>query len=191
MARTLSQYEDQSAARDERPQAQWGWLVAIGIGFLVLSALAFGNLLAATAASVFLVGILMLAGAVAQLVEAFQVRRWGRFFLLLLSAILYGIAGVLAFVNPTLAAAALTLLLAITLVVSGALRLGWGFTLRGIPGRGWIIASGIVSILVGIVFYASWPQNTPWLLGIFLAVDLALQGILLVAFGLGLRSVPR
>ena len=191
MARTISHYEEHAAARDEHPASQWGWVVALGAAFLVLSVLAFGNLLAATMASVFLVGILMLVGAVAQLVEAFQVRRWGSFFLLLLSGILYGIAGILAFTNPTLAAAALTLLLAIALVVSGALRIWWGFTLRGVPGRGWIVASGIVSVLAGIVFYASWPGNTPWLLGIVLAVDLGMQGILLIAFGLGLKSMPR
>src|SRR5690606_36623980 len=148
-------------------------------------------LLAATTAKVFLVGVLMLVAAAVQLVHAFQVRTWGRFILWLLAGILYGIAGILALTNPVLAAVALTLLLAISLVVSGILRIDWGLTLRGMPGRGWVIASGVVSVIAGIVFYASWPENSPWLLGLVLAVDLGLQGILLIAFGFDLKSLAR
>jgi len=101
------------------------------------------------------------------------------------------VAGFFAITNPTLGAAALTLLLAISLMVSGVLRLWWGFTMGAVRGRGWIVASGIVSLIAGIVFYAAWPENTPFLLGIVLAVDLVLQGFLLIAFGLGLRSMSR
>ena len=189
MARTISHYGEHATARDEGPARQWGWFVGLGAGFLLLSLVAFANLLAATTATVYLVGLLMLIGAVGQLVHAFQVRRWGSFILWLLAGIVYGIAGILAFTNPVLAAAALTLLLAISLIVAGILRLWWGITLRGVPGRGWIVASGVVSVIAGIVFYVSWPENTPWLLGIVLAVELGLQGILLIAFGLGLRGL--
>ncbi len=191
MARTLSHDGEHVAARDERPASQWGWFVALGIAFVILSFLAFGNLLVATTATVYFVGFLMLIGGIAQIVEAFQVRHWAGFFLWLLAGILYAVAGFFAITNPTLGAAALTLLFAISLVVSGILRLWWGFTLRGMPGRGWIIASGIVSVIAGIVFYAAWPGNTPWLLGIVLAVDLGLQGFLMIAFGLGLKSMPQ
>src|SRR5690606_33583801 len=127
----------------------------------------------------------------AQLAQAFQVRRWGSFFLWLLAGVLYAVAGIVAIIEPRLTAAALTLLLAIALAVSGILRLWWGFTLRAVKGRGWIVASGIVSVVAGIVFYAAWPWNAPWLLGLVLAIDLALQGILMLSFGLGLRSVQR
>lgn len=192
MPRTLSHpYGHHAASRDEQPSSQWGWFVGLGVALLALSLIAFANLLAATTAKVFLVGVLMLVAAAVQLVHAFQVRTWGRFILWLLAGILYGIAGILALTNPVLAAVALTLLLAISLVVSGILRIAWGLTLRGMPGRGWVIASGVVSVIAGIVFYASWPENTPWLLGLVLAVDLGLQGILLIAFGFDLKSLAR
>ena len=190
MTRTLS-HDDYAGhpARDEDPASGWGWFVALGALFLLFSLLAFGNLLVATVATVYFVGLLMLIGAVGQLVQALRMRRWGSFLLWLLAGILYGIAGMLALTNPVLGAAALTLLLAISLIVSGFFRLWWGATLRGMPGRGWIIASGVVGVIAGIVFYLSWPENTPFLLGIVLAVELGLQGILLIAFGLGIRRV--
>jgi uncharacterized membrane protein HdeD (DUF308 family) len=189
MARTLSDFDAASADRDTG--SQWGWYVALGIALLVLAVFAFGNVLIATVASVYFVGILMLIGGLAQIVHAFKAKRWGSFFLWLLSGILYGAAGVLAFVNPLLAAAALTLLLAISLIVSGILRLWWSTTLRPLPGWGWVLASGLISIIAGIVFYASWPENALWLLGVVLAVDLAFQGVADIAFGLAMRSAPR
>jgi uncharacterized membrane protein HdeD (DUF308 family) len=55
----------------------WGWFVTLGVALLVLGVLAFGNLLAATSASVLFVGAMMIVGAVAQLIRAFQVKGCG------------------------------------------------------------------------------------------------------------------
>ena len=41
--------------------------------------------------------------------------------------------------------------------------------------------------LAGIVFLIGWPVNSLWLLGLFLAFDLAMQGWSLIFFGLALR----
>jgi uncharacterized membrane protein HdeD (DUF308 family) len=187
MAWTLSDFY--TARADRGTSAAWGWYVALGIALLVLSAFAFGNLLAATVASVYFVGILMLVAGVLQIVHAFEVKRWGGFLLWLLSGVLYGAAGVLAFMNPLLAAAALTLLLAISLIVSGILRIAWSMTLRRLPGWGWLLASGAITTAAGVVFLVGWPGNALWLLGIVLAVDLAFQGVADIVFGLVLRRL--
>jgi uncharacterized membrane protein HdeD (DUF308 family) len=55
----------------------WGWFVALGVAFLVLGVLAFGDLLAASLASVLFVGAMLIVGAVAQVIRAFQVKGWG------------------------------------------------------------------------------------------------------------------
>ena len=85
-------------------RSKWGWFVALGIAFLVLGAIAFCNVVTATVVSVFYVGMLMLIGAVMEIIHAFGVKSWGSFFWWLLSGMLYAIAGVIAFVNPLLAA---------------------------------------------------------------------------------------
>lgn len=169
-------------------RSRWGWFVALGVILCVLGFIAFGNLAVATAASVFFVGALMLVGAVAQIIHAFRVKRWGGFFFWLLSGLLYGAAGVLVFYNPALAAATLTLLLAIALVASGILRVWWSFRLRPETGWGWILASGIITALAGVVFALGWPVNSLWLLGMFLAIDLTFQGVAAIAFGMALKS---
>lgn len=107
--------------------------------------------------------------------------------LLVLSGLLYAVAGFFAFYNPVLASAALTLLLAIALVASGALRAYFGYAHQSIKNWGWI-AAGVVTALAGIVIAIGWPVNSLWVLGIFLAIDLMIQGWAFVIFGLALRN---
>ncbi len=187
MARAIGGLPPQAADRRSMGSL-WGWFVVLGVALLVLSGVALFNLTAATITSVFLVGVVMLIGAIGQIVHAFQVRRWGGFALLLLSGLLYGVAGVLAFANPSLAAVALTLLLAGMLIASGVTRIWWSFVLRSLRGWGWITASGVITVLAGAVFLVGWPENAVWLLGMVLAVDLALQGAGMIGFGLALKQ---
>ncbi len=168
-------------------RSKWGWFVALGIAFLVLGVIAFVNVVLATVVSVYYVGILMLIAGVAQFIHAFGVKGWGQFILWLLAGLLYAAAGVIAFTNPLLASAVLTLILAITLVADGLLRIWIAFKERSNSGWGWVLVAGIVTLLAGLVIAAGWPVNSLWILGLFLAVDLIFQGWSFIAFGFGLR----
>jgi uncharacterized membrane protein HdeD (DUF308 family) len=169
-------------------RSKWGWFVALGVLLLLLGLFAFANLVTATIASVYIVGTVMIVAGFAQIINAFQVRRWGGFFFWLLSGLLYGAAGLITVYNPALAAATLTLLLAIALIASGLMRIWSSFQLR--PGRGWswMLASGALTTLVGIVFILGWPVNSLWLLGLFLAIDLIFQGISQILLGVALKA---
>jgi uncharacterized membrane protein HdeD (DUF308 family) len=168
----------------------WGWLVAFGVALVALGAAAFYNLPTATLVSVYAIGILMLIAAFARLAAAFLVRSWGGLWLLL-DALLYGAAGVLAIVNPTLGAKALTLALAFSLIFSGATRIAWSLALQPLSGWGWMTVSGIVSVLAGIVFIAGWPADTVYLLGMVIAVDLTFQGVTSIGWGLALKEITK
>ncbi|HUL91001.1 MAG TPA: HdeD family acid-resistance protein [Burkholderiales bacterium] len=171
--------------------SSWGWFVALGVLFIVLGAIAFSNLPAATTASVYAVGVLMLIGAISQLAGAFYARSWSGFGLLLLSALLYGAAGAIVIANPMLGAWVLTLMLGASLIASGVMRIWWSLALRELPGWGWITASGVVTLLAGIVFVAGWPTNSVYLLGMVLAVDLAFQGAMTIGCGFALKKLAK
>ncbi len=168
--------------------SRWGWFVALGVVLLIFGMLALGNLVAATIASVLVIGALMIVGGIVQIVAAFRFRQWGGFLLWLISGLIYTAAGVFAFYNPMLAAKVLTLLLAISLIVSGLFRIGSGARSRPTSGWGWIVASGVVSILVGMIIVAGWPVTSLFMLGVVLAVDLTFQGIADIVFGVALKA---
>lgn len=167
----------------------WGWWVALGIALIVVGGIALTNLLAATAVSVFFVGAMMIVGGIAEIVFAFSTARgqWGRFFLWLLLGVLYVAAGVLTFRNPVLATAVLTLLLAASLIAVGVLRIAGAVSVRPMSSWGWLLAAGVLTLLVGVIIGLGWPTNSLWVLGLFLGVDLLFSGISYAAVGIALR----
>jgi uncharacterized membrane protein HdeD (DUF308 family) len=173
--------------RPSAVHAKWGWFVALGVLLLVCSFIAFANLFLATVVSVFYVGMLMLIGGIVYLIHAFQVRGWDQILSWALSGVLYTLAGIFAFTNPLLASAAFTLMLAVALVIAGVFRIWVGRRLKPVSGWGWVLFSGIVTMVAGFIVALGWPVNSLWVLGLFLAIDLFFQGWTLLVFGLGLR----
>ncbi len=169
-------------------RSKWGWFVGLGVLLLVLGGIAFGNLLLATVASIYFIGSLMLIGGILHLVQAFQVKGWENILFWALSGLLYTLAGISAFINPLLASAALTLLMAVALLAAGIFRIWVGVKFRPEKGWGWIVAGGVVSVLAALVIALGWPVNSLWILGLFLAIDLLIQGWASIAFGLAIRK---
>jgi len=169
-------------------QSKWIWFVGLGVLLLACGLIALGNLMLATVVSVYYVGMLMLFGGVIYLIHAFQVRGWDHVLFWALSGLLYVLAGICAFINPILTSAALTLFLAVALVIAGVFRVWVGVRMKPVKGYRWIIASGVITALAGFVIALGWPVNSLWILGLFLAADLILQGWTMIAFGFGIRS---
>jgi uncharacterized membrane protein HdeD (DUF308 family) len=169
-------------------RSKWGWFVVLGIVTLVVGVVALGNLLVATVASVYFVGIMMLIAGGFEIAQSFGVKTWGGFFWWLLGGVFYVIAGFVALSNPLLASFVLTLLLAASLFASGLVRIWAGYKHWSSSGSGWIIAAGIITALAGLVIALGWPVNSLWVLGMFLAIDLIFQGWTCIALGLALRK---
>ena len=188
MSSTTDVSKGTGAASELAPlRAKSGWIVALGVVYLIAGFIALGSVAMATVASVFIVGIMMLLAGVAEIVNAFQVKSWGKFILWLLLGILYVVAGIAAFENPLLAAAVLTLVLGVALVVSGIMRIVLAFGMKeGMPWM-WIVLSGVITFLLGAIILAHWPVSSVYVLGLFLGIDLVFAGVGWIGLGLGLR----
>ena len=167
---------------------KWGWFVALGVLMIMGGGIAFGNVLAATVASVYTVGIVMLAGGLLHLAHASLVSGLELVAYWSMSGACFTAACIFAFLNPLLASAILTLLMAVALMVAGAFRIWSALNLRPLKGWGWIALGGVVTALAGLVIAARWPVDSLWILGLFLAADLIVQGSTMIAFSLGIRS---
>lgn len=169
-------------------RAKWGWIVALGIIFMLAGVIALGSVVAATASAVLIVGIMMIMGGVAELIAAFNVKDWSKAIFWGLLGALYIAAGIIAIMNPFAAATILTLFLGIALIVGGIVRmfLAWNMREAGKPW-GWVVVSGIISVLLGAMIIAHWPYSSFYVLGIFLGVDLIFIGSSWLSIGLALK----
>ncbi|MGY3621630.1 HdeD family acid-resistance protein [Bradyrhizobium sp. USDA 10063] len=166
---------------------KWGWIFALGVVYLITGFVALSTVALATVASVLLVGVMMIIAGVAEVINAFQVKTWGKFLLCALLGALYIVAGLVTFENPALAAVLLTLMLGASLVAAGIMRQILAFSMKRATPRFWLAISGVITLLVGLLILARWPINSVYILGLFLGLDLIMAGASWIGISFGLR----
>ncbi|NEP17521.1 MAG: HdeD family acid-resistance protein [Leptolyngbya sp. SIO4C1] len=171
---------------------QSGLAIVLGILMILLGIIAIASpLFAAIAAELFL-GWLFIVGSVLQAIEAFQHYRAGSslFFRLLLS-LLYLMVGILLLANPWAGTVSLTLIVGIFFFIDGVFRVFLSFQLKPAPRWGWVLLSGILMIILGILIWSQWPFNAPWILGLLVGVGLLVNGIATLLFGTSALTLQR
>jgi uncharacterized membrane protein HdeD (DUF308 family) len=164
-----------------------GWVIFAGVTMLVLGTAAVIYDVTATLASVFLFGWLLMLAGVMQIVHAFQVRTWSGFFLYLLDGIIRATVGTLMVVYPGSGALTLTLLLSFYFIVGGVFKTIGAMVLQ-FPSWGWTVASGLVSIALGVMLALQWPVSGLWFIGFAVGLDLILYGWALLMFAAAVKK---
>jgi uncharacterized membrane protein HdeD (DUF308 family) len=171
-------------------QEVWVFLLGMGVALIVLGVAAISSAFIATLATMVVFGILLLLGAIFQVVTAFWGRGWRGFFLHMLAGILYLVAGVFLIESPAAAAVGLTLLVAAFLLVGGVFRIVVSLVER-FDGWGWSLLNGIVSLLLGAAIWRQWPLDGDWVIGLFVGIEMLFSGLSWVMLGLAVRSGTR
>ena len=168
-------------------RAKWGWVLALGIVYVIAGVIALGNELFSTFVSVAILGAVMFVSGIFEIFSAFQMKTWGSFFLWIALGALYAVAGIFVWINPLLAAGAFTLLIGIALIASGLVRIFLAFRLPDTAPRFWICLSGAITVLLGAIILAHWPVSSLYVLGLFLGIDLLFAGFGWIGMALKLR----
>jgi uncharacterized membrane protein HdeD (DUF308 family) len=162
------------------------WFLVLGIALVILGMIAIGWAVATTIVSVIFLGWLLIIGGVLHVIHGFKHRPWSGFFINLLAGVLYAVAGFVMVANPALAAVTLTLLIAMILIAAGLFRLFVAFS-TPLDHRGWLILNGVVSILLGIMIWRSWPVSGLWVIGMFVGIDMIFDGWTEIMLALSVR----
>jgi len=129
------------------------------------------------------VGLIVIGAGVTWTVFSFHAKSWGSGLWEALVGILAVICGVIMLAHPLVNLAILTLVLAAYFTAVGILKMIFSFQLKPIPGWGWVLFNGVVSILLGIFITYQWPFSGTWAVGIFVGVDLLFGGFSLIRTG--------
>jgi uncharacterized membrane protein HdeD (DUF308 family) len=167
---------------------KWGWFIALGVGEIILVGIASVDLMAATLASVLVIGAAVFVAGIFQVLHAFSARGVSGVLYWLLAGVVYAAAGAIILYDPVFASFTLSLAAGVFLVAAGIMRTWAGLHARPAAGWGWIVAAGILTFCVGVVVVLAWPAIGLWFLGAMLVVDLIFQGWGLIAFGVALKA---
>lgn len=82
----------------------------------------------------------------------------------------------------------LTRIIAVFLVVGGLFRLLSAVIYR-YDGWIWMLISGVISLMLGIMIYREWPASGLWFIGLCVGIDLILNGWTWLMLALTMRRL--
>jgi uncharacterized membrane protein HdeD (DUF308 family) len=166
----------------------WPWMLGWGIGLIILGLLAISFATFTSLLSVVVLGGLILVGGLFVIIDSLHFWR-GRsgFAVHLLIGILYTVVGLALIFGPVMGAVTLTLLLACMFILVGLSRIISAISLK-LPTWKWGLASGMITLLLGILILTEWPASGLFIIGLFIGIDLVLFGWATVMVALFARN---
>jgi uncharacterized membrane protein HdeD (DUF308 family) len=166
-----------------------GWSIWLSVLMILAGLAAIAVPQAAGLAVNILVAWLLVFSGVAHLVFAWHTRSAGGMVWELLVGLLYIFIGGYLTYRPANGLATLTLALAIYLFAEGVLELILSFWLNPLPGSGWLILDGIITLILAVLIWRTWPSSTEWVIGTFVGISMLFSGITRLMISLAARSL--
>lgn len=175
MAENTENFEEMVAGEVTRNRKR---LMGFGILSLILGIIGTYMSVAVTMASILILGIFVISVGALLLLEAFSAPEWkGKLGHLILS-LLYVIAGIAMVAYPGASAVWFTLFLAVFFMMIGIMRIVTGFRIKDeLAEWGWMVFGGLLNIILGIMIYSQWPVSGLWVIGLFISIELIIQGV--------------
>ena len=167
----------------ERASSRWWLFLLLGVVSAVLGVLLMLDLFTAVRTVALLAAFGLIVTGLGELISAGRYRS----ALGMTAGVALLVAGVLAALWPDITLWVLAVVAGIGLIVSGAVRIIGALALR-VEGWGWLLAGGVLSVVVGFLAIA-WTDVTVLALGLLLGIRMLLFGISEIAFGFALHDL--
>jgi uncharacterized membrane protein HdeD (DUF308 family) len=168
----------------------WGLFLAEGIILVLLGLLAIVVPPLATLAVTILVGWLFLISGIVGLVTTFWAKGAPGFWWSLVSAIIGIVAGVILLAWPISGTVSLTLVLIVFFIMEGVASIMYGVDHRkeASSRSGWIIASGVIDLILAAIIFSGLPGSAAWAIGLLVGINMVFGGTSMIAMALAARG---
>jgi uncharacterized membrane protein HdeD (DUF308 family) len=166
-----------------------GWSIALSVLMILAGILAITSPLVAGIAVNILVAWLLIFSGCVHLVFAWRRPSTGGLLWQVLLGILYIFIGGYLLMHPVTGLGSLTIALAIYLFLEAILEFVLGFTLRPLPGSGWLLVDGIITLILAVMIWRTWPSSTGWVIGTLVGISMLFSGTSRLMLSLAARSV--
>jgi uncharacterized membrane protein HdeD (DUF308 family) len=154
------------------PTNRW-WSIAAGVLLIFVGLEALASPYLAGLFATLWVAWGLVFGGVAELVSAFgsaENRLWK-----VLIGLLYAVVGVYILFNPGSGLVALALMLAWLFLVQGVFSIFGSLQLRPLPGWGWWLFDGIVTLLLAFLIFSGWPGDSVRIIALLVGISLIIS----------------
>jgi len=168
----------------------WGLYLFEGAVLVILGLLAILVPQLASLAVTILLGWLFIVSGVFGLMASFYARHAPGFWWSLLSAVLALVVGVVLLASPVAGIFSLTYVLIAFFFLEGIASIMYAIEHRRelTGGWMWMLASGVVTLAVGVIILAGLPGSAAWALGLLVGIDMVFGGSALMAVAIGARG---
>jgi uncharacterized membrane protein HdeD (DUF308 family) len=166
-----------------------GWSIFVSVIMIVAGLLAIAMPREAGLAVNIFVGWMLVFAALAHFVFAWFTRRTGSVLLKVLLGILYLCVAVYLLEHPTRGLATLTLALAFYLLIEGIAEIVLFFQHRPASSSGWFLIDGIITLILGVMIWQSWPSSAEWVLGTIVGISIFFSGVTRLMISLAARRI--
>jgi uncharacterized membrane protein HdeD (DUF308 family) len=160
-----------------------GW----GIVMIVLGLLALFLPLATGIGISIIVGWIIVFSGVAYVASTFAARGAGSFLWRLLIGAIYIVGGLYLVFHLGLALESLTLAMALMFFFEGLLETVVFFLFRILPGSGWVLFNGLVTLFLAYLIWRPWPGSSTWAIGTILGINLIMSGFTRLMYSVAAR----
>ena len=175
--------KDMQSALSQAVREHWVLFLIEGIVLVILGVLAIIVPPIATIAVDIFIGWLFLISGIAGLITTFGARHAPGFWWSLISAVLAIAAGLVLLAWPVSGAISLTMLLIVFFFIEGIASIMYALEHKAeLTGRwGWMMASGIIDLILAIIILVGLPGTAAWALGLLVGINMLFGGAALIA----------
>ena len=166
----------------------WGWILGLGIIFLILGCIGLSMVIGLTLVSMYFFAALLFISGISHIADVFKHKDWKGIVWQAIIAVFYIIGAGIVVYDPFLASTLITAMLAGILIVIGVTRIAMAMSLKDSKGWGWLFLAGITAIILGVLILMQWPVSGLWVIGMFIAIEMIVNGWTYIFIALSLRA---
>ena len=164
------------------------WYLLEGIFLVIAGVIALVYPYLASVTLVFLLGWLLIVSGVFRGISLIGAKDVPHFWWELVSVVLAIVIGVLLLRHPDAGLLIMTVLLIVYFIIEGISKVVFALNIRPFPGWGWLLASGVIGILLGAYLWSNMPLSSEVILGILLGIQLIVEGAALAYLAWQVRT---
>jgi uncharacterized membrane protein HdeD (DUF308 family) len=164
------------------------WYLVQGILMVVMGLLALIYPWIASVAIVRLLGWFLIISGVLQAIGLIGAREVPYFWLELISAVLAIVIGLLLLRHTDAGLLFFSVLFIVYFMIEGIVKVIFSLTIRPFPNWGWVLASGLVGIVLAVYLWGNLSTVSDWMLGFLLGILLVVEGAALTSLAWGVRQ---